>query len=86
MIMINLKLWGFCNVWSIKFIHIYIPLIEVSDGFPIIKISTSYLMTLIQLQNNNSKHSLMNEQKEQLNLGFHILCTKVELGPWSLPA
>ena len=43
-------------------------------------------MILIQLQKNNSKHSLMNEQKEKLNLGLYILCNKVELGPWSLPA
>ena len=43
-------------------------------------------MILIQLQKNNSKHSLMNEQKEKMNLGLYILCDKVELGPWSLPA
>ena len=28
----------------------------------------------------------MNEQKEKMNLGLYILCDKVELGPWSLPA
>ena len=36
-------------------------------------------MILIQLQKNNSKHSLMNEQKEKMNLGLYTKLNSIHL-------